>query len=181
MPFKNMTEEEAERFMLGNTHPMREIAASHAGDRQVLDLGCGKGIKVSELYTKEQYFGIDCSKELIKIAQRDNSGYIFQNYHIVEFIGDLAKNSIPVGVMVSVLEHVPSLEEAQDIYNEVKRVCETLLVGWHCPPHYPETSILKVQAELDSLMHQNHYKEGTFHGAIRIIKVRLGELWIVRS
>ena len=181
MPFKNMTEAEAERFMLENIHPMREIAATHAGDRTVLDMGCGRGIMVKDLYSKEQYTGIDCSNELIKIAHRDNPGYHFQTYDIIDYIGHLGKDELQVGVMVSVLEHISSLEEAQDIYNEAKRVCKTLLVGWHCPPHYPTTSILRVRAELDSLMHQNHYAEGTFHGAIRVITVRLGELWIVRS
>lgn len=181
MPFKNMTEAEAERFMLGNVHPMREIAAGQVGDRTVLDLGCGRGIKVKALYTSGQYLGIDYSQELIKIARRDNPGYHFQTYDILDFIETFPKGDIQVGVMVSVLEHVSSLEEAQDIYNEAKRVCKTLLVGWHCPPHYPETSILKVQAELDSPMNQNHYEEGTFHGAIRVIKVKAGELWVVRS
>lgn len=179
-PFTNMTEVEAERFMKGNTHPMREVAAELVGDRWVFDIGCGKGIRVSSLYKSTHYMGVDCSEELIKIAVRDNPSYlfIFNNIHgLIDFVPD---NKFPVGVMISVLEHMESLEAAQRLYNEASRVCKELLVGWHHPPHYPKTKILQVQAELNSPIYQNHYAEGTFNGAVQVIPVRSGELWVVR-
>jgi trans-aconitate methyltransferase len=178
-PFANMTAVEAERFMKGNTHPMREAAARMVGERYVIDLGCGKGIGVSELYTSDQYFGIDCSHELVNIARRKNVGYIFRVSDILSYFKDMRTNSIQVGIMISVLEHVSSLETARSIYNEAERVCEELLVGWHHPPHYSETKILQVQAELDNPIYQNHYAEGTFDGAVEVIPVRAGELWVV--
>jgi SAM-dependent methyltransferase len=180
-PFANMTEEEAERFMKGNTHPMREVAAELVGNRWVFDLGCGKGIGVSSLYKSTHYMGVDCSEELIKIAIRDNPDYLFIVNDIHGLIDFAPDNSFPVGVMVSVLEHMESLEAAQRLYNEARRVCEELLVGWHTPPHYSATEIIQVQAELSSPINQNHYKEGSFHGAVQIIPVLSGELWVICS
>jgi len=179
--FADMTSEEAERFMLGNDHPMRKIAAGMVGSRPVVDLGCGRGIDVSELYTKEQYKGLDCSWELLKIAKRDNPNYDFRHRDILPFLGQREENQIHVGVMISVLEHVESLELAQAIYIQARRACKELLIGWHCPPHYSTTEIIQVQAELKSPINQNHYAEGTFYGAIRITPVLGGELWSVRG
>jgi len=179
--FANMTNEEAERFMAGNDHPMRKVAAGVVGHRPVVDLGCGSGIRVKELYNVQQYLGIDCSKELIKIAHMNNPKYMFEVYDILHFLEKSDTDGINVGVMISVLEHVESLKIAQGIYNEARRVCKELLVGWHCPPHYPTTEIIQVQAELYKPIHQNHYAEGTFHGAVRVIPVQGGELWSVRS
>lgn len=179
--FEHMTSEEAERFMKGNDHPMRKIAAGMVGSRPVVDLGCGKGIDVSSLYMKEQYKGLDCSWELLKIAERDNPGYDFRYRDILDFLRQREENEIHVGVIISVLEHVETLELAQAIYIQAKRACKELLVGWHTPPHYPTTEIIQVQAELTQPIHQNHYAEGTFNGAVRVIPVRSGELWSVRS
>lgn len=179
--FANMSAIEAERFMKGNDHPMREVAAELVGDRVVVDFGCGRGIDIDKLYTPYQYFGIDCSEELIKIARRDNPKYEFYTSTIFDYLAFDDYDEIPVGVMISVLEHVESLEIAQELYNDARRVCKELLVGWHTPPHFPTTEIIKVQAELTSPINQNHYKEGSFHGAVRSIPVQGGELWVVRD
>jgi len=179
--FRDMTSEEAERFMLGNEHPMRKIAAGMVGSRSVIDLGCGRGINISKLYDVRQYSGIDCSPELITVAKKDNPEYSFQVYEMFSFLKTASKNSIQVGLTVSVFEHLESLELAQEIYERARYVCRELLVGWHTPPHYPTTEIIQVQAELDKPIHQNHYAEGTFHGAIRITPVLNGELWSVRG
>ncbi len=179
--FANMTKEEAERSMKENDHPMRKVAAGMVGSRPVVDLGCGKGIDVSKLYMEEQYMGIDCSHELIEIAIRNNLGYEFEVSDLVNWVDLHPEDSINVGVMISVLEHMESLEVAQHAYRQARHVCKELLVGWHCPPHYPTTEIIQVQAELNSSIHQNHYAEGTFNGAVRVIPVRGGELWSVRS
>jgi SAM-dependent methyltransferase len=179
--FANMTSEEAERFMKGNEHPMRKVAAGMVGSRPVVDLGCGRGIDIDKLYTPEQYLGIDCSEELIRIAERDNPRHAFGTCSIFDYLAFDDDNEKPIGVMISVLEHVESLEIAQELYNDARRVCKELIVGWHTPPHYPKTRIIQVKCELNSPIHQNHYAEGTFHGAVRVIPVLGGELWSVRS
>ncbi len=180
-PFASMSSAEAERFMAGNKHPIREAAAQAVGDRQVLDLGCGRGIRICELYKPDQYRGIDCSAELIRVARRDNPGYSFATADILQFLALVPDKSVEVVLMVSVFEHLPSLELAQRIYSESRRVSEELLVGWHTPPHYSQTRILQVQAELDRPIWQNQYKEGSFDGAVQIGKVQLAELWTVRG
>ncbi len=180
-PFASMSSAEAERFMAGNKHPIREAAAQAVAGRQVLDLGCGRGIRICELYTREQYCGVDCSPELIRIAQRDNPGFSFETSDILQALGRLADKSVPVALMVSVLEHLPSLELAQKIYAAARRVSEELLVGWHTAPHYAQTKILQVQAELDRPIWQNQYREGSFDGAVQIGKVQLAELWTVHG
>ncbi len=179
--FRNMSREEAERFMKGNEHPMRKVAAGMVGSRPMIDLGCGRGIDIKNLYTKNQYTGIDCSAELIEVARRDNPDYDFEVCDLINWVDLSHEDSINVGVMISVLEHMETLELAQYAYRQARHACKELLIGWHCPPHYPKTSIIQVQAELTSPINQNHYAEGTFHGAIRIIPIRGGELWSVRG
>jgi SAM-dependent methyltransferase len=176
-----MSADEATRFMAGNRHPMREVVAEVIGDRYVTDLGCGKAIRIKDLYTREQYVGVECSPELFKIAVSDNPGYVFHNYGILEYLSLIPDKSLPVALMVSVLEHQPSLEIAQRIYREALRCSEELLVGWNTPPNYPETKIIQVQAELDQPIYQNRYMRGSFDGNISVRHVGYTELWTVRS
>jgi trans-aconitate methyltransferase len=176
-----MSAAEAARFMAGNAHPIRELVAEKVTGRPVVDLGCGRGIKIKDLYDKDRYFGVDCSPELISIAERDNPGFRFWTDEIVEFLQGIGDKCFSCAIMVSVLEHVSSLEVAQEIYAQARRVTQELFVGWHTPPHYPETKIIQVRSELDHPMWQNHYKEGSFGGAVDITKVLLAELWTVRD
>ncbi len=177
-----MSAAEAERFMAGNCHPIREAAAAAVGDRQVLDLGCGRGIRIRDLYKPGQYRGVDCSKELIRIARRDNPGFTFVSSDMLDYLEGVADKSASTILMVSVFEHLPSLELAQAIYAQARRAAQELIIGWHTPPHYRETKILQVQAELDRPIWQNHYKEGSFDAAeVHIGKVGLAELWQVRG
>lgn len=172
-----MNSDEARIFMAGNSHPIRELVAQKVDGRSILDLGCGKGIRIKNFYSKEKYYGIDCSIELIKIAKEDNPSYTFYHVDILSFLKFLTNNQISVGIMISVLEHVESLEIAQDILNEARRVCQTLYLGWHHPPYYKETKIIKIKAELNTLMHQNHYKENSFGNPSSVEKIQLAELW----
>ena len=178
-PFISMTANEADIFMKGNTHPIRERVAHLVGKRKVIDLGCGRGIKIRKLYNPGSYLGIDCSKALIKVAQRDNPNHVFIVKDILEVLKNFKTKSIQISIMVSVLEHVPSLEIAQEIYKEAKRVSKELIIGWHHPPYYKETEIIKVKAELQNLMWQNHYKKGSFNGFIKVEKIELAEIWRV--
>jgi hypothetical protein len=83
--------------------------------------------------------------------------------------------------MVSVLEHVPSLEKAQEIYRHARRVAKELLIGWHTPPYYQETKIIQIMAELNKPIWQNHYKRGSFDEPSSISSVLSAELWTVCS
>lgn len=175
--FKNMNSEEAKLFMNGNSHPIREFVANKVNGRLFLDLGCGKGIKIKNLYTPQKYYGLDCSIELIKIAKKDNPNYFFYHLDILSFLKNQTDKQISLGIMISVLEHVESLEIAQSILNEARRVCQILYLGWHHPPYYKETKIIKIKAELNNLMYQNHYKEGSFGNPSSVEKIKFAELW----
>lgn len=176
-----MSAAEAARFMAGNNHPIREAVAGKVAGRWTVDLGCGRGIKIKKLYRVHQYFGIDCSPELVAIARRDNPGYSFKVMGILDYLRPMRDKALRCASMVSVLEHVPSLEIAQEIYSEARRVAQELFVGWHTPPHYAETEIIQVKAELDKPIWQNHYKEGSFSGAVEVSRVQSAELWTVRD
>jgi len=98
-------------------------------------------------------------------------------------VGDI---SVPLAkaefaVLKSVLEHQESLDDALMIYDSALRSADTVLVGWHTPPIYPETTIITVQAELENPIYQNHYKAGSFDREdVRVEKTRMGEfeLWV---
>lgn len=53
-------------------------------DQEVLDVGCGYG-RVSPLFDKQKYHGIDFSEELIKIAKQDYPGYKFEVQNAFEY------------------------------------------------------------------------------------------------
>ena len=174
-----MSDSEAIRFMDGPRFPSPADVARTVGGRKVLDLGCGKGKEVRKHYTICQYVGVDCSAALIRIARNDNPGFRFDLAELDEFLARLGDNATPVAIMVAVLEHLPSLEIAQRIFNEARRVSEELIVGWHTPPIYKRTEIISVASELGPVW-QNHYARGSFQ-ASEITKVEGGELWTVRN
>jgi len=157
-PFSTMTEGEAERFMSSKErHRVYAVMARMVGSASVIDLGCGRGIQVGR-YTQDQYYGVDASPELIKLARRDNPGYKFD----VLGIEDVMPMGHEFGIMKSVLEHQPALEDAIAIYEHSLTLCGTLIVSWHTPPVYDTTTIMRVKAELDEPIFQNHYREGSF-------------------
>lgn len=178
--FGAITSDEAARFMSGNRHPIREGAAKLVGRRNVTDLGCGKGIRIAELYKPEQYVGVDCSRELIEIAQRDNPGFRFYTSGILQYLSMVPDGAIEVALMISVLEHIPELEAAQAIYNEARRASKELLVGWHTVPNANETKTSRVQTpELISPIWQNKWKRGSFADAVQVYPFENAELWVV--
>lgn len=182
-PFASMTAEEAERFMATKFgHPIRDAAAKIVGPRPVVDFGCGRGIRISELYAPEQYIGIDCSLELVKLARKANPDHEFRVCGIEQWLVLASPREVPFGLMISVLEHVDSLETAQRIYRMAADACKELLVGWHHPPIYTRTQILKVPCELNHPENQNHYKAGSFDAEelqVERQEVAGAELWRV--
>lgn len=177
-PFTGMSDDEAESFMAGDRYPSpKDIARAVAG-RPVLDLGCGKGKEVKENYAICRYLGVDCSPALVNIARRDNPGFRFEVEELDDYLSRLPDKCAPVAIMVAVLEHVPTLGTALQIFNEARRVSEELIVGWHTPPNFRKTEIIDVSAEFP--VWQNHYARGTFC-ADEVRPVRGGELWITRG
>jgi SAM-dependent methyltransferase len=161
--FSMMGSAEADRFMLGKEHPaLRTHVASLIGSRRVFDLGCGKGFMVKDLYTVDQYFGIDVSAELIRIAMTNNPGYKFHQQNLASGPITVDSGSVEVALMISVMEHLPDLETAQYVYSEATRISKELLIVWHTPPIYESTDLIEVQAELDRPLSQNHYARGSF-------------------
>lgn len=179
--FRRITPEEAERFMAVSTHPMRDLVASVVAGRQLLDLGCGKGIRIAELYDPDKYLGVDCSEELVNIAKRDNPRHKFIVSGILDFLATQENKSHEVGLMVAVLEHVPTLETAQRIYAEARRVVKELLVGWHMVPNGRQNLIMRVKADLTEPIWQNRWRAGSFDGAVQVKHLDHAELWTVRD
>lgn len=142
--------------------PVRTRLAEIVGRRSVIDLGCGKGEEVSALYKPAQYMGVDCSEELILLSRVKNPGYHFYTYSILE----MQRRYFEVGILKSVLEHLPPLE-AVEVYEHARTITtDILLVAWHTEPgahlitkHY--------KGELDTPMLQCRHKRDLFGGVQR--------------
>lgn len=127
--YRDMTAAEAERFMpRPEIQPVRTRLAHIVGEEDVIDIGCGKGDEIASLYEPDQYFGIDVSPELVKIAKRNNPGYRFEAMQCSEITGFYSYT-----IIKSVLEHLPT-EEALSLYEDARFICDTLLVAWHTEP-----------------------------------------------
>lgn len=187
--WRDMTEPEAERFMLDEPDSKRrelrraiaDRVAEIVGDGTVIDLGCGHARWVSECFTQEQYVGVDCSDELIARARRDNPGYYF---YVADIEGPVSNDYFDFAIIKSVLEHVPSLTEARDIYKNALYLAKEVIVTWHMPPHYDATDIIQVNCELDNPIFQNRYKEGSFDDegiSVDIERIGKCELWRVTN
>lgn len=183
--FQRMSKDEASRFMIGKQHAsMRRQLAAMIGSRTVVDIGCGKGIMVSELYSPARYIGVDISPELLDLARANNPGYSFLCFDASSAALPFADKSFECALMVSVLEHQPDLDSALAVYHEALRVAEEVIVLWHTPPVYPNTEIILVQAELDRPINQNHYKAGSFDREgiqVEFDRVDGFLLWLARS
>ena len=161
-PFAEMSAEEAAGFMATKEHqPIRRVIAGRCKGKQVIDVGCGRGIGIKDLYDKSLYWGVDCSTHLIHAARIANPGYVFtvQDFRVPDQFEPMCGTAI----LKSVLEHQESLADAMKIYFNALNILDTVLVAWHTPPIYPETEIITVKAsDLAKPLYQNHYKEGSF-------------------
>jgi len=162
--FGEMTAEEAARFMTGghSAQGSRDVLARMSEGLRVLDIGCGRGIRVQELYASSKYLGVDVSPELIKLARLENPQHQFM-------AGDAAcglpftDGEWDVVQARSVLEHLPTLECALRTYDEMLRIAKRfVLVSWHTPPGPATTKLKRVPAELDEPIPQNRYYFGCF-------------------
>ena len=91
-----------------------------SGDK-ILDLGCGNG-RLSELLQEKntEYFGVDNSEELIKIAKKR---YPYGNFKIADALGlPFPINLFDKVISIAVLHHIPSEELRLQFIKEAKRV-----------------------------------------------------------
>ena len=181
-PFKEMSADEAAGFMrTKESQRIRRVIAERCEGGFVLDIGCGRGIQVKELYPDwDMYFGIDCSPELIELAERDNPDHNFEVLD-VRLEKEYTYKRRDFAVLKSVLEHQESIADAKHIYDLALQAADTVLVAWHTPPIYPRTEIITVNAcDLDRPLYQNHYKEGSFERedvSVQVERVEGFTLW----
>lgn len=171
--FTNMTANEAVRFMANAAvQPVRRRVSEIVGEWDVVDLGCGKGEEVG-LYLPDQYLGVDCSAELIRIAQYRNPHYPFQ----VSSVQDL-EGHWTFGVLKAVLEHLPGAE-ALAVYNYARALTDTLLVVWHMEPSKLDPYEARYQGELAEPMWQNRHPLAPYHGMIEREECGKHVIWTV--
>jgi SAM-dependent methyltransferase len=94
----------------------RALKLNESGSNKVLELGCGSGRDAQYIVSKvgkENYFGIDASRELIKIAREKNPCVAFQ----VKDMRDVSYETETYGVIFSFASmlHVNREEMAQII------------------------------------------------------------------
>lgn len=172
LQYATMTAEEAQRFMANApSQPVRSRLCTLVEDRVVIDIGCGKGEEV-ELYDPDQYYGVDCSKELIRLARERHPNYLFEHKSALSLDGYWT-----CGIIKSVLEHLPP-PEALAVYNHARKVTGVLYVVWHTEPG-PAYVPRQYQGELRELMWQNIHKASTFPGMIRREVVGRHVIWVV--
>lgn len=171
--FSAMSEPDAHRFMAGLTEPQpaRARLAELVGDRNVLDVGCGKGAEVSRLYTPEQYLGVDCSVELVRIARREHPGYRFVVRDALDVTG-----FFEVAIIKAVLEHLPPLE-ARAVYEHMRARTDVLYVCWHTEPGVEH--LATYDGELGT-MQQNRHDRARFGGMVRRERSGVHVIWEVR-
>jgi len=116
--------------------------------KNILDLGCGNGLVTGEiLQYGVKYYGLDISKELIKIARRKYSAEI-KNKEANFLVGDACKklpykNNFFDGVIsFAVLHHVPGEEKRLRFLDEVKRVLkpggQASVIVWNLFNNWPK-------------------------------------------
>jgi len=154
--FTEMSREQAERFMSKpEVQPVRARLAEMVGDHYVVDIGCGKGDEVSTLFTPKQYFGIDCSAELVRIARRNNPKHKFAHMTALDL-----PQRYWFTIIKAVFEHLPP-DEAKAIYDHVRSICDVMLVAWHTEPGKKQLTLY--HGELGTMM-QNRHDRNLFSG-----------------
>jgi len=114
----------AEDFSNTRHRPWEEISFLFdyikSGDR-ILDSGCGNGRYLPTIKERGgQYFGVDNSEELIRIAK---SRYLGENFQVADVLNLPFKDNFFDRIYsVAVLHHIPSKELRLKFFEEAKRV-----------------------------------------------------------
>ena len=157
--FTEMSREQAERFMpTPEIQPVRKRLAEIVGQSFVIDVGCGKGDEVSTLFSPYQYYGIDCSAELIRFARINNPRHRFTHTPAMQ----LETQGFKFAIVKAVFEHLPP-DEAVAVYNHVRSLVPIMLVAWHTEPGKEKLSTY--DGELGTMM-QNRHDINIFRGTI---------------
>jgi SAM-dependent methyltransferase len=154
--FASMTDVDADKFMpISEIQPVRALLARMVGHGTVIDIGCGKGDEVSDLFDSSKYLGVDCSPALIRIARHRNPGFRFSATEARKVNGfwDYA-------IIKSVLEHIPQ-DEALAVYEHARTICGILLVAWHTEPG--KENLAWYDGEIGR-MQQNRHDRSKFSG-----------------
>lgn len=150
--FAAMTAEQAAQFMSRfGVQPSRAFVAQLIGPTgTVVDLGCGRGDEVSDLFTPEQYTGVDCAAELIKIARQKHPRHQF-------CVAEAAKvrGWWDYGIIKSVLENL-SEDEAVALYRNALAICGTLFVVWHMEPTLGRPTYDTYAGEVGTMQQNRH-------------------------
>lgn len=180
--FASMTAAQAEGFMPdAPPQPARKRLAALVGARSVIDIGCSRAEEVGDLFTPEQYLGVDCSRELVLIAQRRWPKHSFLVCSAQD-LPDRARQGIDgrtkwdCGIVKAVLEHVPA-EEAVAIYEAARLVCRTLFVCWHWEPVGLERKET-YDGELGKMLQIRHRRD-LFSGVLAREAVHRHTIWTV--
>ena len=91
-------------------------------DKKILDIGCGYGRTLKELYDNgyTNLYGIDFSKEMINLA---NSLYPYINFNIISGNKlDYEDNSFDSVILLAVLTCIPDNSNQLDLINDIYRI-----------------------------------------------------------
>lgn len=149
-----MTPEQAAQFMPDAPPQLaRKRLAELVAGRQVVDIGCSRAEEIGDLYTSEQYLGVDCSAALVAVARERWPDYRFEVCPAQE-LPDFGH--WPVGIIKAVLEHVPP-REALDIYNAARRAVDVLYLCWHWEPE--KQKITTYEGLLGTMLQIRHERD----------------------
>lgn len=98
---------------------IRDLAKYSFSEEKILDSGCASG-RLFEILEEVDYFGIDSSEELIKIAKRKYPKGKFQVANALEL--PFPDNFFDKVYSISVLHHIPSKEFQLQYLKEARRV-----------------------------------------------------------
>lgn len=132
--------------------------------KNILDLGCGNGLVTGEILRHGvKYYGLDISKELIKIARKKYPSEV-KSKRANFLVGDACKklpykNNFFDGVVsFAVLHHVPGEEKRLKFLEEVKRVLKpggrAIILVWNLFNDWPKKRFKILEQQKNRLPNQ---------------------------
>ncbi len=102
----------------------------------ILDIGCGTGY-FSNLFSKDEYFGIDINKKYIEFAKKKYPGYCFIKSDILSF--SFLNKHYDSAILISVLHHLSDTEIKKILLKIIDKINKIIIVV----DLNPKTSLLK--------------------------------------
>jgi 2-polyprenyl-3-methyl-5-hydroxy-6-metoxy-1,4-benzoquinol methylase len=175
--FTSLNYQEAKEYVQNSvTQPVRKRIADIVGNNSVLDVGCANGID-SHRYAPSQYFGLDISPELIRVAKERHPKHRFVCDDANNF---LLTNHFDYIICKAVLEHLPDVQTMLKLYRSMVEQSNVLLLAWHMIPN-KKTAVHQLVGHFGKQIYQNEYSKKLFEGGVKIKKERIEnyELWTV--